>query len=428
VEELVFLNRVGRTVTSSLNLEQILTTVLEETTLVLRTEAGSILLLDEESSELVFEAAVGPRAEGIKGLRFPLGQGIAGWAAREGQRLLVPNAKEDPRFYPGIDGVTSFVTKSVLAVPLKVKGKVIGVIEAVNKIEDDFSQADVALLSSIAQPAAIAIENARLYEELQNRMEELKRTQAQLIQSAKLAAIGELAAGVAHEINNPLTSIVGFTRLLLQEIDDDAMKEDLQIIDREAARTKAIVRGLLDFARQREPQLEQVDVNEIVQTTMALIRHQAKCARVAIKESYDETLPLVSLDADQIKQVFLNMMTNAIQAMPKGGELKVVTARRSQAQSPDGSTGSPQRLAKGMDSADYVVVEFHDTGTGISMEDLPRIFDPFFTTKEVGQGTGLGLSISHSIVEKHGGKIKVESKVGRGSTFTVMLPVTEGEG
>jgi GAF domain-containing protein len=596
VEELIFLNRVGRAVTSSLDLEQILTTVLGETARMLRTEAGSILLLDEESGELVFEAAVGPRSsEEMKSLRSPLGQGIAGWVAREGQRLLAPDVREDPRFYPGIDEATGFVTRSVLAVPLKVKGKVIGVIEALNKTEGNFTQADVALSSSMAQWAAIAIENAqlfaetrqrfeemaalhdtslditarlempellksiveravgllradaggvylydqeqgalrlaigydytekyvgvtlkpgegmagrvfqtgeplivdnyrawegrvavfeanqpftaaleiplkwqgriigvlaidvdarrrtfnqddvwlatlfanhaataienaRLYEELQHRMEELKRTQAQLIQSAKLAAIGELAAGVAHEINNPLTSIVGFTRLLLQRVDnDDLIREDLQIIDREAARTKAIVRALLDFARQREPRLESADVNEIVRTTMTLVRHQAKGARVTIKESYAENLPLVSLDADQIKQVFLNMMTNAIQAMPKGGELKVMTAYRPQARSPDGLTASPQRLFEGMDSADYVVVEFHDTGTGISAENLSRIFDPFFTTKEVGQGTGLGLSISQGIVERHGGKIKVESKVGRGSIFTVMLPVIQGQ-
>jgi two-component system NtrC family sensor kinase len=164
---------------------------------------------------------------------------------------------------------------------------------------------------------------------------------------------------------------------------------------------------------------------------MALVRHQAKGARVTIKEGYDETLPAVLLDADQIKQVFLNIVTNAIQAMPEGGELKVLTAYRPRARSPDGSPGSPQRLAQGlvlsgvegMDGTDCVAVEVHDTGTGISEEDLPRIFDPFFTTKEVGQGTGLGLSISYGIVESHGGRIEVETEVGRGSTFTVMLPV-----
>jgi two-component system NtrC family sensor kinase len=384
---------------------------------------------------LVFEAAVGPRSEKIKSLRVPLGQGIAGWVVREGQRLLVPDVGKDPRFYPGIDGGTGFVTRSLLAVPLKVKGKVIGVIEAVNKTEGYFSQADVALLSAMAQPAAIAIENAQLYKDLQDRMEELKRTQAQLIQSARLAAIGELAAGVAHEINNPLTGIMGFTRLLLQEVDDDApIKEDLQIIDREAARTKDIVRGLLDFASQRETRLEPADVNEIVRSTVTLIRHQAKGARVTIKESYDENLPLISLDAEQIKQVFLNIVTNAVQAMPEGGELEVVTAYLHQAQSPKpvssrtrrGVEGQSPKLTEGMDGIDCVAVEFHDSGTGISVENLPRIFDPFFTTKEVAQGTGLGLSISHGIVERHGGRIEVESEVGQGSTFTVMLPVAEG--
>ncbi|NIO71854.1 MAG: GAF domain-containing protein, partial [Anaerolineae bacterium] len=213
VQELAFLNEASRTVTSSLDLEQVLTTIMKEATDMLQVEATSVLLLDEEDKELVLETVVGPQAEKAKGLRLPLGQGIAGWVAREGQPLLVPDVKEDPRFYPGIDEATGFVTRSVLAVPLKVKGKVIGVIEAVNKTEGNFGQTDVALLSSMAQSAAIAIENARLYKDLQDRMEELKRTQAQLIQSAKLAAIGELAAGVAHEINNPLTSIMGFTRL-----------------------------------------------------------------------------------------------------------------------------------------------------------------------------------------------------------------------
>jgi PAS domain S-box-containing protein len=173
VEELTFLNQAGRTVTSNLDLEQVLTTVMGETGRALKAEAGSILLIDEESSELTFGTAVGPHSEKVRGLRLPLGQGIAGWVAREGQPLLVPDVRENPRFYPGVDEATGFVTRSILAAPLKVRGKVIGVIEAVNRIEGDFGQADVALLSSLAQWAAIAIENAQLFAETRRRYEEM---------------------------------------------------------------------------------------------------------------------------------------------------------------------------------------------------------------------------------------------------------------
>ncbi len=172
-EELAFLNRVGRALASSLELEQVLKTVMREVADVLRVEAGSVQLLDDRDKKLVIEAAVGAWAEKTQGLRFLLGQGIAGWVAREGQPLLVLDAREEPRFYPGIDEATGLVTRSLLAVPLQAKGKVIGVIEAVNKIEGDFSQADLELLSSMALAAGIAIENARLYEAEHQRAQEL---------------------------------------------------------------------------------------------------------------------------------------------------------------------------------------------------------------------------------------------------------------
>jgi GAF domain-containing protein len=153
IEELTLLNRVGRTVTSSLNLEQVLTTVMEETVRALGTEAGAVLLLDEKSGELVFEAVVGPRSEEIEGRRLSIGQGFAGWVAQEDQRLLVPNARDDPRFLPDIEGAAGFVARSVLAVPLQLRGRVIGVIEAVDKIRGGFSQPDVRLgLSASVRP------------------------------------------------------------------------------------------------------------------------------------------------------------------------------------------------------------------------------------------------------------------------------------
>jgi GAF domain-containing protein/signal transduction histidine kinase len=216
VQELAFLNEVGRTMTSSLDLEQILTTVMKETALVLKTEAGSVLLLDEESNELAFQAAVGSRSEKLRGLRLPLGQGIAGWVAREGQPLLVPDVGEHPLFYPGIDGTSGFVTESVLAVPLKVKGKVIGVIEAVNKIEGDFSPADVELLSSMAQSAAIAIENARLYEAIGEYSRTLEKKVA--LRTRDLAEEKSKVDAILHNIADGLLVVDTEDRLILANL------------------------------------------------------------------------------------------------------------------------------------------------------------------------------------------------------------------
>ena len=410
VEELIFLNRVGRAVTSSLDLDQVLTTVMQEAKELLQAEAASVMLLDEESGELVFETAVGLGSEKAKGLRLPPGQGIAGWVARENRPLLVPDVKQTERFYRDIDLITGLATRSILAVPLQVRDQVIGVIEAVNKVGGHFTQADEELLSSLAQSAAIAVENARLYQDLHDRMEELKRTQAQLIQSAKLVAVGRLAAGVAHEINSPLTTVVGLAQLLLEDVEEGSpIKQDLQTINQEANRIRTIVKALIDFGGQQAgPWSRSRDVNAIVRSTIALATFQARRAGVVIRERYSRTLPPVRVDAEQIGQAFLHIVTNAIQAMPDGGELAVETACR----------------AGGLDGVDCVAIAFRDTGAGIAPADLPFIFDPFFTTKEVGEGVGLGLTVSHGIVQSHGGKIEVESTLGQGSAFTVLLPVT----
>jgi PAS domain-containing protein len=213
VQELAFLNEASRTMTSSLDLEQVLTTVMQEATDVLKAEAASVLLLDERGKELVLKTVVGPRAEKVKGLRFPLRQGIAGWVAREGQPLLVPDVGKDPRFYSGIDGVTGFVTRSVLAVPLKIKGKAIGVIEAVNKTEGDFGQADVELLSSMGQSAAIAIENAQLYEAIEEYSKTLEEKVS--LRTRNLAEEKSKLDAILHNIADGLLVVDTENRLIL---------------------------------------------------------------------------------------------------------------------------------------------------------------------------------------------------------------------
>jgi PAS domain S-box-containing protein len=238
-------------------------------------------------------------------------------------------------------------------------------------------------------------------EALRQSLEQLKATQAQLIQVAKLAAVGELAAGVAHEINNPLTSVLGYAEWLIAQVPADSpLCRDLETIARQARRARDIVRNLLNFARQTKAERQPTDVNQIVQQTLDLIRQYVEKSQVVIEEEYAPYLALLSLDEGQMKQVFLNLITNAVQAMPQGGRLHVSTVQM----------------------GDEVVVAVSDSGAGIPPEALDRIFDPFFTTKPAGQGTGLGLSVSLGIVREHSGRITVESQVGRGSTFQVWLP------
>ncbi|MGD8623906.1 MAG: PAS domain S-box protein [Anaerolineae bacterium] len=245
-------------------------------------------------------------------------------------------------------------------------------------------------------------ERERLYQDLQQRMAELRETQSQLIQSAKLAAVGELAAGVAHELNNPLTSIIGFSELLLWDAaHDDGAREDLKTIISEADRARTIVRNLLAFARQVKSHPAESDLNQVVQETLALVRHHVESDGIEIVEQYAADLPLLQVDAGRMKQVFLNLINNAHQATPQGGRL-ILTSQQ---------------------VGDELAIQIQDTGKGIPGEHLDQIFDPFFTTKPVGQGTGLGLSVSLGIVRDHGGRIEVESQAGQGSTFTVWLPI-----
>jgi len=236
-------------------------------------------------------------------------------------------------------------------------------------------------------------------------MAELKRTQAQLIQSTKLAAIGELAANIAHEINNPLTSVLGFASYLAEQVPPGRpMREELDLIQEEAGRARDIVRDLLHFSRQREFSSQITDLNVVLEQTLAMVRRQGALDSITLQEHYASGLAPVEVDVPRIKQVFLNLINNAVYVMKDGGSLTI----RSSA------------------SGDMVQVEVIDTGTGILPEHVDRIFEPFFTTKPDVSGTGLGLSVSLGIVQSHGGTIEVKSEVGRGSTFTVKLPARPG--
>lgn len=242
-----------------------------------------------------------------------------------------------------------------------------------------------------------------LEHKVQERTEELRKTENQLIQSDKVASLGKLAAGVAHEINSPLTGVLTYSSLLLKgKKEDDPEREDLEVIVNETNRCKKIVRGLLDYARQTAPQKTPSDINEVIDKCIDLIAHQASLQSVRIERKLRPDLPKIMIDVGQIQQVIINILLNAIEAMPQGGTLTISSGREDQ----------------------MVILGFADTGTGIPEDILPKILDPFFTTKEQGKGTGLGLSVSYGIIERHRGKLQVKSKVGEGTTFTVRLPIT----
>ncbi len=240
---------------------------------------------------------------------------------------------------------------------------------------------------------------------VEERTRELRETQDQLIQSEKLGSLGKMAAGVAHEINNPLTAILINAHLQLEKCGDDpGSREALTLIADETARCAQIVNGLLDFARQTPSQSAPWDINDIIERTLQLHEKQASVRNIRIVKTLDGSLPLIPVDKNKIQQVFSNLTLNACEAMPGGGTL-VITSRRSR----DG-TG--------------LEIAFADTGVGIAPDHMTKIFDPFFTTKHFG--TGLGLAISYGIVRQRGGTIDVQSELGRGSTFTVRIPLDSG--
>jgi len=242
---------------------------------------------------------------------------------------------------------------------------------------------------------------------LKERDEKLKEhADQQIMKSERLATLGQLSAGVAHEINNPLGAILMYTHLALEDLDDrETMRRNLERAISETSRCKDIVKGLFDFAHQTKPKVEQADINKTVERTLAVMANQVLFKDVEITKKLCPSLPKVLIDVGQIQQVFTNIVLNAADAMEGTGELTITTGKVS-----DGK---------------YIQIEFTDTGCGIEQENLEKIFEPFFTTKEVGRGTGLGLAVSYGIITRHKGTIEVKSEFGKGTAFIIRLPIKQ---
>jgi two-component system NtrC family sensor kinase len=348
--------------------------------------------------------AVSPASADVPA-RADLDGALAPWLRRSAQTIVVGEVALAGTGDAHVRALirTLEAERVALLVPTFLEGELAAVLMLGEKLSGEiFSPEDIEILELLMGQTAIALKNAGLYQNLKDRMLELQAAQQQLLQSAKLAAIGELAASVAHEINNPLTVILGSSAVLLRKTQPDAASyAKLTNIITAANRAGKIVRDLLDFSRRREPQHEPIALNDLVRRALDITQARLASGAVEVRTALDPRLPLVTGDADQLTQVFVNLFTNAVDAMPGGGTLTVETA------------------AVG---ADAVSVRVSDTGTGMDAAQIGRIFEPFFTTKAEGKGTGLGLSVSLGIISKHGGNIEVDSEPGRGTTMRVRLP------
>ena len=401
------LYEVSKALSSTLNLDDLLSLIVRlATDNIPKASDGVLHLMDERSGRLHPRAHTWsvedsrPDYRGRTDMRR--GKGIAGTALEAGEVVNVPDVSLDARFIKG----GSRPVASMLVAPLRLGDRSIGTLSVDSTQRNAFAQQDEHLLMTLATQAAVAIDNARLVQDLQQSLEELKNAQEALIQSEKLSAIGQLIAGVAHELNNPLTAVMGYAQLLQAGSVDDQMRHDLDRISIQAQRAARIVQNLLTFARQHKADRQCVAINDIVERVVDLRAYQLRVDNVeVILDLEDGPLETVA-DGNQLQQVMLNLLNNAhdaIRCVRDEGEIRITTRQ-------EGS---------------HILISCADNGSGLAPEVRRHLFEPFYTTKDVGQGTGLGLSICYGIISEHRGRIWAENQPGGGTIFYVELPVVQ---
>jgi len=417
VQEVTVLYEVGRALTSTLRHEDVLDQMMH----ILRESFGyvhcAILLVDDNDNELYVKAASGYAGESVDNLRLKVGnEGITGWVASTGRPLYVPDVQKDPRYVPGMKEV-----RSEIALPLKIGEKVLGVLNVESTELGAFHERDVRILSSLAAQAAVAIENARLYEEIERKAEELD-TACRDLESSRQSILNanerlqemdrlksEFLATMSHELRTPLTSIIAYSELLRDErVNDVKRSEFLEIINEQGNRLLQLITDLLDLSKlecgKMQLNLEQADLNEIALSAVETIRPTAEKKGLDILTNLAPVLPLAHMDTKRIRQVCWNLLCNAVKFTDSGGKITVSSE----------------------DNGEALLVRVSDTGIGIKPNDMERIFDRFAqvdssATRAHG-GAGLGLDLVRRFVTLHSGRVWVESEYGHGSTFFFTLP------
>jgi len=367
---------------------------------------GSVMLFDPSKELLSLASAPGLPGDYKEllenGIPAEPKAGPCGAAAYLKERVIVPDIAQSPLFKPFKEVVKWAVNNGLLAVwsqPVTASnGELLGIIANYSSRVGEPSADNLRVLEWSAKIAAIAIERKQAEE----REKELQR---ELYLSSRLASIGELAAGVAHQINNPLTGVLGFSQRLLRKSTDEESTQDLEIIYKEAERAAKVVQSLLTFARRRQPRKQYSDINAILQSVLELRAYEMKTSNIEVITHLAAGLPQIMIDFHQMQEVFLNIILNAEQAII-------------------GANGGGKLTIKTEEKKGYIRITFTDDGPGIPAKELDKIFDPFYTTKAEKGGTGLGLSVCHGIVTEHGGKIYAGNKPGKGATFSIELPLT----
>jgi two-component system, NtrC family, sensor kinase len=389
---------ISKSVHSSTKVDEVLSLIVRKSTEVLQAKGALVRILNLDSREMALFASYGLSESYLS--KGPVSsETIITDLCNLNQVILIRDFLKNPRIqYPRECLKEGF--RMALDIPLMLREHVVGIIRVFFDQPRDFSEAELDFLAAIGEQSALAIDKARIIEAQESRYNHL------VLHTEKLTALGRMAAGVAHEINNPMGGILVYSTMLLDQVPEEGpVHEGLEIIVQETVRCKRIIQELLDFSRERPPQKKMADLNSVMEKALSILDNEFRLRHIQMEKDLSPDLPPVFLDVNQIQQVFMNLLINAVEALQDQGRISISTRP-----GPEG---------------EFVLVEIADNGCGIPAENLSRIFEPFFSTKE--KGTGLGLSVSFGIIENHQGRIEVFSLPGSGTRFSINLPVHQGE-
>lgn len=404
-EELKTLLKFSSIINSSLKIEDVLNHAMQWAEEFIDAEASTVYELDEEKGEIFIRIARGSKKGSVKLIRLKLGEGIAGQVIQTGRPMVIQDTRKEKSFSRKYDAKTGFETRSMICVPLFLRDKIIGALQVLNKKnQKPFVDSDLELLTTMSQQIAVALDNAKLYRRLEKKFKlsesELKKTQERLIRSERLAAMGHLVQGVAHEIRNPVTTIGGFAGRLEKELKGNPkLQKYISFIMEQSARLENIVKQVREFSEILSAKLEVGEITRVLDQVVEKFEPLTKKQGVVFSFRIDKDLPFIKMDPAQLRVALSNIMENALDSMPEGGHLTLSATQE----------------------GDSIKIDILDTGCGIAKKDQASVYDPFFTSKT--RGAGLGLTMVHQVVMNHNGEIAIQSQEGKGTRVRLSFPV-----